>query len=329
MGVPLLPPAALREQAPLHRRAGHRWYRCLAALPFHHRALQQGPLSLRHSDPRRLLQFPFRRLVRRRHSLLALARIFGDGTKRAVLLPIETFGNQLITGGFHAPLSGFLLLFLALTDHGLDPEPAEARPPAPGGRAGLFDPARDPLKRLGVPVSGRVDRRLDDLGLAFERTSRNRSRRGRLPRRHSASHAGPCRHGDGDRLHPDHARAAGGAHPACPVHPGALAAHPTRRPASFYRTGALARRLFRGAVPRSPATRRDLQRRRPRLYRQFSALQSGLEMVGLGVHRRRLHDVRVPACERTQGLPGGGGRRASADVNFCLRRRPASARSPR
>jgi hypothetical protein len=41
--------------------------------------------------------------------------LFGDGTERAVLLPIETFGNQFAIGGFHAPLSGFLLLFLALT----------------------------------------------------------------------------------------------------------------------------------------------------------------------------------------------------------------------
>lgn len=41
--------------------------------------------------------------------------IFGDATQRAALLPIETFGYQYPLGGYHAVLSGFLLLFLALT----------------------------------------------------------------------------------------------------------------------------------------------------------------------------------------------------------------------
>lgn len=40
--------------------------------------------------------------------------IAGSETARAVLLPIETFGYQYPLGGYHAPLSGFLLLFLAL-----------------------------------------------------------------------------------------------------------------------------------------------------------------------------------------------------------------------
>ncbi len=40
--------------------------------------------------------------------------VAGPGTARAVLLPIETFGYQFPLGGYHAPLSGFLLLFLAL-----------------------------------------------------------------------------------------------------------------------------------------------------------------------------------------------------------------------
>ena len=39
--------------------------------------------------------------------------IFGE-TRRSVLLPIETFGFQYAVGGYHAVLSGFLLLFLAL-----------------------------------------------------------------------------------------------------------------------------------------------------------------------------------------------------------------------
>ena len=36
-------------------------------------------------------------------------------TRRSILLPIETFGYQYALGGYHAVLSGFLLLFLALT----------------------------------------------------------------------------------------------------------------------------------------------------------------------------------------------------------------------
>jgi hypothetical protein len=40
--------------------------------------------------------------------------LFGE-TQRANLLPIETFGYQYALGGYHAVLSGFLLLFLALT----------------------------------------------------------------------------------------------------------------------------------------------------------------------------------------------------------------------
>jgi hypothetical protein len=39
--------------------------------------------------------------------------LFGE-TRRSVLLPIETFGFQYAIGGYHAVLSGFLLLFLAL-----------------------------------------------------------------------------------------------------------------------------------------------------------------------------------------------------------------------
>ena len=39
--------------------------------------------------------------------------LFGE-TRRSVLLPIETFGFQYALGGYHAVLSGFLLLFLAL-----------------------------------------------------------------------------------------------------------------------------------------------------------------------------------------------------------------------
>jgi hypothetical protein len=41
--------------------------------------------------------------------------LFGEGTQRSVLLPIETFGYQYAIGGYHAVLSGFLLMFLALT----------------------------------------------------------------------------------------------------------------------------------------------------------------------------------------------------------------------
>ena len=41
--------------------------------------------------------------------------LFGEGTPRAILLPIETFGYQYSLGGYHAVLSGFLLQFLALT----------------------------------------------------------------------------------------------------------------------------------------------------------------------------------------------------------------------
>ena len=41
--------------------------------------------------------------------------LFGDATQRSVLLPIETFGYQYVIGGYHAVLSGFLLLFMALT----------------------------------------------------------------------------------------------------------------------------------------------------------------------------------------------------------------------
>ena len=40
--------------------------------------------------------------------------LFGE-TQRSFLLPIETFGYQYVLGGYHAVLSGFLLLFLALT----------------------------------------------------------------------------------------------------------------------------------------------------------------------------------------------------------------------
>ena len=40
--------------------------------------------------------------------------VFGEGTKRAILLPIETFGYQYSLGGYHAVLSGFLLQFMAL-----------------------------------------------------------------------------------------------------------------------------------------------------------------------------------------------------------------------
>ena len=39
--------------------------------------------------------------------------LFGE-TRRAVMLPIETFGYQYGIGGYHAVLSGFLILFLAL-----------------------------------------------------------------------------------------------------------------------------------------------------------------------------------------------------------------------
>ena len=40
--------------------------------------------------------------------------LFGE-TQRSFLLPIETFGYQYVLAGYHAVLSGFLLLFLALT----------------------------------------------------------------------------------------------------------------------------------------------------------------------------------------------------------------------
>ena len=40
--------------------------------------------------------------------------LFGNGTQRAILLPVETFGYQYSLGGYHAVLSGFLLQFLAL-----------------------------------------------------------------------------------------------------------------------------------------------------------------------------------------------------------------------
>jgi hypothetical protein len=39
--------------------------------------------------------------------------LFGEN-RRSVLLPIETFGFQYALGGYHAVLSGFLLLFVAL-----------------------------------------------------------------------------------------------------------------------------------------------------------------------------------------------------------------------
>jgi hypothetical protein len=42
-------------------------------------------------------------------------RLVGEGaTPRGPHLPLETFGQQFPLGGFHAPLSGFFLLFLAL-----------------------------------------------------------------------------------------------------------------------------------------------------------------------------------------------------------------------
>ena len=41
--------------------------------------------------------------------------LFDEFSHRSVLLPIETFGYQYSLGGYHAVLSGFLLLFLALT----------------------------------------------------------------------------------------------------------------------------------------------------------------------------------------------------------------------
>jgi len=53
----------------------------------------------------------------------------GAPTARGLQLPIETFGQQYAVGGFHAPLSGFLTLFLALASMArLTQAPAGARP---------------------------------------------------------------------------------------------------------------------------------------------------------------------------------------------------------
>lgn len=42
--------------------------------------------------------------------------LFGaEGARKAIDMPIETFGYQYLIGGYHAPLSSFLLLVLALT----------------------------------------------------------------------------------------------------------------------------------------------------------------------------------------------------------------------
>ncbi len=54
----------------------------------------------------------------------------GAPTAKGLQLPIETFGQQYAVGGFHAPLSGFLTLFLALASMArLTQARAEARPP--------------------------------------------------------------------------------------------------------------------------------------------------------------------------------------------------------
>ena len=53
--------------------------------------------------------------------------LFGE-TQRSFLLPIETFGYQYVLGGYHAVLSGFLLLFLALTIIVALPQSSNDRP---------------------------------------------------------------------------------------------------------------------------------------------------------------------------------------------------------
>ncbi len=53
----------------------------------------------------------------------------GDPTAKGLQLPIETFGQQFPIGGFHAPLSGFLFLLLALAIIArLSGEPAGEKP---------------------------------------------------------------------------------------------------------------------------------------------------------------------------------------------------------
>jgi hypothetical protein len=52
--------------------------------------------------------------------------LFGGETHRSVMLPIETFGYQYGIGGYHAVLSGFLLLFLALAMMAAVPQSSKA-----------------------------------------------------------------------------------------------------------------------------------------------------------------------------------------------------------
>jgi uncharacterized membrane protein len=86
--------------------------------PFYHFIVARGHASLYPGDPAKDTIFRNSRFIGWFDDSVASAawrQLAGAGaTPRGLQLPIETFGMQIMIGGYHAPLSGFLLLFLAL-----------------------------------------------------------------------------------------------------------------------------------------------------------------------------------------------------------------------
>ena len=85
-------------------------------------------------------------------------------TQRSFLLPIETFGYQYALGGYHAVLSGFLLLFLALTIIVALPRHQKTVRARLGICARPHAAADTVLQRLGVSSPGGIGQDLENLG---------------------------------------------------------------------------------------------------------------------------------------------------------------------
>ena len=91
--------------------------------------------------------------------------LFGE-TQRSFLLPIETFGYQYVLGGYHAVLSGFLLLFLALTVIVARPSVIEDRPGTVRISAWPDAAADTVLECVGISSPGGIGSCLENLGSA-------------------------------------------------------------------------------------------------------------------------------------------------------------------
>ncbi|MGB3038390.1 MAG: DUF2298 domain-containing protein [Methyloceanibacter sp.] len=213
-------------------------------------------------------------------------------TPRAVRLPIETFGYQYAIGGYHAVLAGFLLQFLALTIWRTSG--ARLRPSAPGSNSSLVSRYR--LRFARMPGSFPSRRRWSvpgrcGTGAAQAPGTCATSRPVPVPGAAPASLS--RRDQQRNRLHASRIRVPGSAHTARAVSGRVVAVSGAGACCRAFCAASFVRRIPGHAVCSASRLHRVGQRSGRALLGRLHSIQTRPEMVGLGLHRRSLFDLRV------------------------------------